>query len=397
MPGQRLPLQNLPYGRWRRPGEAAWHLGVAIGDQVLDLAEAGLLPHADMNRLMAASLARRRALRQALFEGLREGSPRQAAWAGALHPVAGLELGVPCEIGDYTDFYASIHHATTVGRQFRPEQPLLPNYSWVPIGYHGRASSIVASGQPVRRPVGQTRRPKARASPASAPAPGWTTSWSWACSSDAQCAGRGGGHPGRIPPVRRDPVQRLERACRPGSTSRWALPGQELRQHRLPWVVTLEAWRPARCSGRTTSPRPALPQRRGQPAAWRWTSCWRSGCRPRRMGRRPRGERLSTSNAADAFWTPAQLLTPHGQRLQPAQRRPAGHRHALGAHPEQGGSLLELSAGGKQPLLLSNGEQRSFLEDGDTVILRGFCQRPGWRRIGLGECRGTVLPARAPR
>jgi fumarylacetoacetase len=163
-PDSDFPLQNLPYGRWRRPGETAWHLGVAIGDQVLDLAEAGLLPHADMNRLMAAPLAERRPA-----PGPVRGPARRQPAAGGLGrraaPVAGLELGVPCEIGDYTDFYASIHHATTVGRQFRPEQPLLPNYSWVPIGYHGRASSIVASGQPVRRPVGQTRPPEGQSQP----------------------------------------------------------------------------------------------------------------------------------------------------------------------------------------------------------------------------------------
>jgi fumarylacetoacetase len=401
-----FPLQNLPYGRWRRPGEAAWHLGVAIGDQVLDLAEAGLLPHADMNRLMAAPLAERRALRQALFEGLREGSPRQAAWAGALHSVAGLELGVPCEIGDYTDFYASIHHATTVGRQFRPEQPLLPNYSWVPIGYHGRASSIVASGQPVRRPVGQTRPPEGQSQPRFGPS----------ARLDYELElGLFVGTPNALGEAVdiRDAESHLfgvtlfnDWSARDLQAWEYQPLGPFLAKNFAstvsPWVVTLEALAPFRAPLRRPDNQPApLPylsdednQRHGALdivlEVWLQTPAMRAAGHA--------GDRLSTSNAADTFWTPAQLLTHHtvnGCNLRSGDLLGTGT--LSGPTPEQGGSLLELSAGGKQPLLLSNGEQRSFLEDGDTVILRGFCQRPGWRRIGLGECRGTVLPARTPR
>jgi fumarylacetoacetase len=158
-PQTDFPVQNLPLGRFRSPGAGHWHIGVAIGDQVLDLEAAGLVDHGDMNRLMSAPIDVRRALRKALSEGLRSSSALEGPWRAALVAQSQIEMGVPCRIGDYTDFYASIHHATTVGKQFRPDNPLLPNYKWVPIGYHGRASSIIASGQSFRRPVGQKRRP----------------------------------------------------------------------------------------------------------------------------------------------------------------------------------------------------------------------------------------------
>lgn len=405
-PDSDFPLQNLPYGRWRRPGETAWHLGVAIGDQVLDLAEAGLLAHADMNRLMAAPQAERRALRQALFEGLREGSPQQAAWARALHPVAGLELGVPCEIGDYTDFYASIHHATTVGRQFRPEQPLLPNYSWVPIGYHGRASSIVASGQPVRRPVGQTRPPEGQSQPRFGPS----------ARLDYELElGLFVGAPNALGEAV-DLAQAEAHLFGVTLFNDWSARDLQAWEYQplgpflaknfastvSPWVVTLEALAPFRAPLQRPDNQPApLPylssaDNQQQGALDIVLEVWLQTAAMRAAGHA--GDRLSTSNAADAFWTPAQLLTHHtvnGCNLRSGDLLGTGT--LSGPAPEQGGSLLELSAGGKQPLSLSNGEQRSFLEDGDTVILRGFCQRPGWRRIGLGECRGTVLPARTPR
>ncbi|KAB0583967.1 fumarylacetoacetase [Ideonella dechloratans] len=405
-PDSDFPLQNLPYGRWRRPGETAWHLGVAIGDQVLDLAEAGLLAHADMNRLMAAPLAERRGLRLALFEGLRECSPQQAAWARALHPVAGLELGVPCEIGDYTDFYASIHHATTVGRQFRPEQPLLPNYSWVPIGYHGRASSIVASGQPVRRPVGQTRPPEGQSQPRFGPS----------ARLDYELElGLFVGSPNALGEAV-DLAQAETHLFGVTLFNDWSARDLQAWEYQplgpflaknfastvSPWVVTLEALAPFRAPLQRPDNQPApLPylssaDNQQQGALDIVLEVWLQTAAMRAAGHA--GDRLSTSNAADAFWTPAQLLTHHtvnGCNLRSGDLLGTGT--LSGPAPEQGGSLLELSAGGKQPLQLSNGEQRSFLEDGDTVILRGFCQRPGWRRIGLGECRGTVLPARTPR
>ena len=155
-----FPIQNLPFGRFRQAGSAqAWRIGVAIGDQALDLKTTGLITTDDMNTLMAMSAAERQELRTAISDGLREGSPKQAEWQDALLTQSALEMAVPCRIGDYTDFYTGIHHATTVGKLFRPDAPLLPNYKWIPIGYHGRASSIGVSGQSFHRPLGQTKGP----------------------------------------------------------------------------------------------------------------------------------------------------------------------------------------------------------------------------------------------
>ena len=138
-PVSDFPIQNLPFGRFRASGDAHWRIGVAIGDQVLDVVRAGLVATHDMARLMQLEPAARRELRRQLSSGLARGSAAQARWRDALVPMARVRLGLPCRIGDYTDFYTSVHHATTVGKQFRPENPLLPNYKWVPIGYHGRA------------------------------------------------------------------------------------------------------------------------------------------------------------------------------------------------------------------------------------------------------------------
>ncbi|MDB5893052.1 MAG: fumarylacetoacetase, partial [Rhodoferax sp.] len=163
-PGTDFPLQNLPYGRFQAAGSTngdSWRLGVAIGDQVLDLRAVSLVDHADMHRLMNQPRPALRALRRQISDGLREGSTAAPRFATALCPQADVRMGLPCEIGDYTDFYTSIHHATTVGKQFRPDNPLLPNYKWVPIGYHGRASSIGVSGQTFPRPLGQTKAPDA--------------------------------------------------------------------------------------------------------------------------------------------------------------------------------------------------------------------------------------------
>jgi fumarylacetoacetase len=147
-PGTDFPIQNLPFGRFRKAGESgALRIGVAIGDQILDLAAAGLIDTDDMNRLMTASSDERRRLRQAISMFLRDGKVDQKG-RDCLVAQSDVEMGLPCQIRDYTDFYTSIHHATTVGKQFRPENPLLPNYKWVPIGYHGRASSIGVSGTP---------------------------------------------------------------------------------------------------------------------------------------------------------------------------------------------------------------------------------------------------------
>ena len=160
-PATDFPIQNLPLGRFRRDPTSPWQLGVAIGDQIVDLQQAGLVQPPDANALIGAGKDQRAALRKALSDGLRAGSLQQSRLQAALVPQSEVALGLPCEIRDYTDFYTSVHHATTIGKQFRPDNPLLPNYKWVPIGYHGRASSIVASGASFRRPRGQLKAPDA--------------------------------------------------------------------------------------------------------------------------------------------------------------------------------------------------------------------------------------------
>jgi fumarylacetoacetase len=404
-PRTDFPIQNLPFGRFRVAGEA-WRIGVAIGDQVLDLQAAGLIDHADMNRLMQQGASARRALRQALSEGLRSGAPQRAAWGVALVQQSAVELGLPCQIGDYTDFYTSIHHATTVGRQFRPDNPLLPNYKWVPIGYHGRASSIGASGQSFRRPWGQTR-------PATAPE-GSAPNFGPSRRLDYELElGIFIGQPNALgEPVAMDDAEaHVFGLALFNDWSARDLQGWEYQplgpflaknfaSTVSPWVVTLDALAPFRQPFTRPEGDPApLPYldsaaNRGQGAigiqleVWLQTAAMRAAQHP--------GDRISTSNYADAYWTLAQLVAHHtvnGCNLQPGDLLGSGT--LSGPAPEQGGSLLELSNGGKAPITLSNGEQRSFLEDGDTVILKAYCERPGARRIGFGECRGTVLPARS--
>lgn len=161
-PGCDFPIQNLPFGRYRHIGaDEDFKIGVAIGDQILDLQGTGLIDSPDMNALMALDTAARRCLRRNISQGLAQGSAQQQAWSKLLTPQNAAEMAVPCRIGGYTDFYTGIHHATSVGTLFRPDQPLMPNYKWVPIGYHGRSSSIRVSGQTFRRPRGQTKAPDA--------------------------------------------------------------------------------------------------------------------------------------------------------------------------------------------------------------------------------------------
>ena len=403
-----FPIQNLPFGRFRVAGSDDWRIGVAIGDQILDLQAAGLVESADMNRLMSQSPEARRAMRTALSEGLRAGSALGARWKAALVPQSAVEMGLPCAIGDYTDFYTSIHHATTVGKQFRPDNPLLPNYKWVPIGYHGRASSIGVSGQTFHRPWGQTR-------PATAPE-GTPPNFGPCRRLDYELElGIFVGRPNALG----DSVS-IERAEEHvfGLTlfNDWSardIQGWEYQplgpflaknfaSTVSPWMVTLEALAPFRQPFRRPEGDPApLPYldsaaNRDQGAIDITLEVWLQTAAMREAGHA--GDRVSTSNYTDAYWTIAQLVAHHtvnGCNLQAGDLLGSGT--LSGPKPEQGGSLLELSNGGKQALTLSNGEQRTFLEDGDTVILKAHCERPGARRIGFGECRGTVLPAREPK
>ena len=401
-PATDFPIQNLPFGRFRRGAGLDWRIGVAIGDQVLDLEAAGLIDHPDMHRLMAESPASRGALRLALSRGLRDGSPQRARFAEAMLAQREVELGLPCTIGDYTDFYTGIHHATTVGQLFRPDNPLLPNYKWVPIGYHGRSTSIVASGQHFHRPMGQLM-PAGAAAPVLAP----TARLDYELELGI-FIGRGNALGEPVPVAEGE-----GHVFGVGLLNDWSARDVQAWEYQplgpflaknfattlSPWIVTLEALAPfrapfARPEG-DPQPLPYLDAPAVREAGmvditlevWLQTATMREAGLP--------AEKLSASNFRDAYWAIAQLVAHHtvnGCNLGTGDLFGSGTISGPGAG--QAGSLLELSRGGRQPLTLVNGETRSFLEDGDTVILRGHCERPGARRIGFGDCAGTVLPAR---
>jgi fumarylacetoacetase len=404
--GCDFPIQNLPFGRFRAAGsDEPFRIGVAIGDQVLDLKAAGLVDTGDMNALLDQAPAERQALRAAISDGLREGSSKQAAWAAALHAQSAVELTVPCRIGDYTDFYTGIHHATTVGRLFRPDQPLMPNYKWVPIGYHGRASSIGVSGQRFRRPQGQTRAPGA--DPAQPPDFGPSKRLDYELELGF-VVGRGNalGDPVTIG----EAEQHLfgvtlfnDWSARDIQAWEYQPLGPFLSKSFAstisPWIVTMEALAPFRAPLQRPAgdpqPLPYLDSASNRAAGglditlevWLQTAKMREAGAP--------AVRLTRGNAAEAaYWSAAQLLAHHtvnGCNLQPGDLLGSGT--LSGPQPEQAGSLLELTLGGKNPVTLPNGERRTFLEDGDTLSLRGYCERAGAVRIGLGEVSGTVLAA----
>jgi len=401
--GCDFPIQNLPFGRFRPTGSSeGFRIGVAIGDQVLDLKAAGLIDTDDMNVLLGWDVARRQALRAALSEGLREGSPRQEAWGRALVAQSAIELAVPCRIGDYTDFYTGIHHAMTVGSLFRPDQPLMPNYKWVPIGYHGRASSIGVSGQRFKRPQGQTKAPDA-----AAPSFGPSKRLDYELELGF-IVGKGNalGEPIAIADAERHlfGVTLLnDWSARDLQAWEYQPLGPFLAKNFAttlsPWIVTMEALAPFRAKFERPQgdpqPLPYLdsPDNRDHGALDITLEVWVQTAKMREAGEG--AVRLTRGHTTEAaYWTAAQLVTHHtvnGCNLQPGDLLGSGT--LSGPKPDEAGSLLELTLGGKQPVTLPNGERRTFLEDGDTLILRGYCERTGAVRIGLGEVSGTVLAA----
>jgi fumarylacetoacetase len=402
--GTDFPIQNLPFGRFRQATDMDWRIGIAIGDQVLDLRRAGLVESHDMNVLMRLAPDVRRDIRRALSTGLKRGSGKETRWREALVPMARAEMGLPCRIGDYTDFYVGIHHATAVGRLFRPDNPLLPNYKWVPIGYHGRASTINVSGRDFRRPVGQVKAADAEV-PQVIP------------SRRLDFELELGVFIGRPNPQGQPiPIEQAEEhvfgltlfndwSARDIQAWEYQPLGPFLSKNFAstvsPWIVTMEALAPFR----SPFSRPA-----GDPQPLPYLDCAANreqGAididldvllqtpRMREAGVEP--QRISRSNFAEAaYWTIAQLVVHHtvnGCSL--ANGDLFGTGTLSGASPSAAGSLLELTAGGKQPVVLAGGEQRTFLEDGDAVVLLGQCHRAGYRSIGFGECRAMVLAAPA--
>ena len=400
-PATDFPIQNLPFGRFRANDDMDWRIGVAIGDQVLDLRRAGVIEMTDMNLLIRLSPEARLALRRSISEGLRAGNSKASAFRAALVPQAEVNLGLPCTIGDYTDFFIGIHHATMVGKLFRPDNPLLPNYKWVPIGYHGRASSINVSPATFRRPNGQRR-----GADDSKPEFGPTTRLDYELELGL-IIGR--------PNAQGVPIN-IEHAedhlfgvtlfndwsARDIQAWEYQPLGPFLAKNFAstvsPWMVTMEALAPFRKPFKRPAgdpePLPYLDSaaNREQGAIDIELEVWLQTAKMQATGHA--GDRLSRSNFTNGYWTAAQLVAHHtvnGCNLSNGDLFGSGT--LSGPNADQGGSLLELSQGGKQPIRLSNGETRTFLEDGDTVILRGYCNREGFRQIGFGECRGTVLPA----
>ena len=411
-PATDFPIQNLPFGVFRTGGAAA--ICVAIGDRILDLrrcAADGLmsdvakeirdaLADATLNRLMALGRPAARTLRSALAGLLEAGNAAAEKRATSLmHPIYGAELLLPVRIGDYSDFYASIHHATNVGSMFRPDNPLLPNYKYVPIGYHGRASSIVVSGTPVARPSGQTRD-----DPNAPPTFGPSKRLDYELELGAYVgAGNEMGSP--IPITRAE--EHLWGVC---LVNDWSARDLQTWEYQplgpflaksfattvSPWVVTLDALEPFR------TPAPTRPA--GDPAPLPYLSGEANTSRGgldltlevwlRSATMRERGldaMLVSRGSFAAMYWTLAQLLTHHtsnGCNLRPGDLIASGT--VSGPTVESRGCLLERAWRGTEPLELPDGERRAFLQDGDEVLLRGYAERDGARRVGLGECRGMI-------
>lgn len=420
-PGGDFPIQNLPFGLFRRSGsQEPLRCGVAIGDQILDLcaavasgelplsseaheaARSALVGQGALNALMAAGPLVWSALRLGLSRSLRAGAGQQAQLRRWLLPVAEAELAVPAHIGDYTDFYTSIYHATTVGRLFRPNQPLLPNYQWIPIGYHGRSSSIGISGQQFARPWGQQAPMEGTAPPTLGPSLRLDYELELGIFIGA------GNPPGSCISVDQADAHVFgvcllnDWSARDLQTWESQPLGPFLAKNFAttisPWIVTLEALEPYRSpwtrAASDPQPLPYLdaPSLRERGAIDIELQVQLQTDTMRRSGQPPLA--LSLSNFRDCYWSVAQMIAHHtinGCNLRPGDLLGSGTQS--GPQPEAAGSLLELTRGGRERLRLPNGEQRGFLEDGDTIILRGWCERAGAARIGLGEAVGRVLPA----
>ena len=413
-----FPIQNLPFGVFSRKGDAERRVGVAIGDQIVDIGEslsanlwtgkardvARWCDRPNLNELMEAPRDSLSEFRARLSE-LLSGTPGDTSVInplppGALVPMSEAEMFVPAQIGDYTDFYASIYHATNVGKIFRPDNPLFPNYKHVPIAYHGRASSIVISGTDVTRPKGQSV-----ASGSTTPTFGPTQMLDY----EAEVGfyvGRGTKLGETVPLEHAE--EHLFGICLVNDWSARDIQSWEYQPLGpflsknfattvSPWVVTWEALEPYRAPAffRPPSDPQPLPHLTSDKdrneggldlniEVYIRSMLMREG--------RLRPFRLSAASLADMYWTPAQMLTHHasnGCNLQPGDLFASG----TVSGPESGsqGCLLELTRRGANPIVLPTGEERKFLHDGDEIIMRAYFQREGSARIGLGECSGLIV------
>lgn len=407
-----FPIQNLPLGVFSSQGSTP-RIGVAIGDAIFDVAaasRAGLFPSVDaavlqapnLNELFAQGAEVRHQVRRRASELLSEGGPERDVVSSAIVPAANCRLHVPAAIGDYTDFYAGIHHALNVGRQFRPDQPLLPNYKYVPIGYHGRASSVVASGEPVRRPSGQRKA-------ATDPEPSVGSSARLDFELELGVWIGPGNSLGR-PVAIADAPSQIAGYCLLNDWSARDLQAWEYQPlgpflsksfatSISPWVVTPEALAPFR------RPQPRRPE--GDPAPLPYLNDLADQAagainleievsltteQSRMAGHA--AHVISRSNTLHMYWTVAQLVTHHtsnGCNLRPGDLLGSGTIST----PTAGGfgSLLEITEGGRTPLVLPWGESRTFLIDGDEIVMRARASGHGAASIGFGEVRARILPA----
>jgi len=414
-----FPLANLPLGVFSRDGDAP-RGGVAIGNFIVDLrtaCETGLFQGmaldaaqaasaSSLNRFFALGAAPRKALRGALQALLGEGSAQRerlhAMGEALLQPMERCQMHLPARVGDYTDFYVGIHHATNVGKLFRPDNPLLPNYKYVPIGYHGRASTIDVSGADVRRPNGQTL-PAGASEPVFGPSKRLDYELElgiWIGPGNARgeaiAIGQAGDHVAGFCLLNDWSARDLQaweyQPLGPFLSKSFATSVS-------PWVVTPEALEPFRCA------QPQRPDGDPQPLPYLLDA------RDQEHGAldielevllltdamRDKGlppQRIALSSTGAMYWTVAQMVAHHsvnGCSLQPGDLFGSGT--LSGSTPDSLGSLLEITAGGKQPLELASGETRTFLENGDEIILKARCRRDGYAPIGFGECRGRVVPA----
>lgn len=419
--GADFPIQNLPFGVFRAKGGAgAPRVGVAIGKEVLDLAAcvgvvefygaaaaaARACAEPTINRLLETGPDGWAALRQRLHALLRADSPEAGGnkrrLAGRLFAQADVALFKPVAVGDYTDFYASIDHATNVGKLFRPANPLLPNYKYVPIGYHGRASSIVVSGTPVKRPRGQVRK-------SASTMPSFEASARLDYELEVGFL-VGAGNTLGTPIVIDDAPRHVFGCCLLNDWSArdiqaWEYQplgpflGKSFATTISGWIVTLDALAPFRV--------PVLRRPEGDPAPLPYLSSasdqtaggidviLEASLSSREMRERAIAPvRVSRSRLSHLYWTMAQMVAHHtsnGCNLRTGDLLATGT--VSGTTADSRGCLLELTQNGAEPVDLPGGGKRAFLEDGDEVTLRGYCERPGFRRIGFGECRGVVLSA----
>lgn len=423
--GTDFPLQNLPFAVFRRAHtDQNFRCGVAIGDQVIDLAalhqinvshaakgsslfgvhtsvalQAASQPR--LNGLMALGQTYWHSLRVDLFDALTMGSSHQSHIQACLIPMSEVQYSLPAQIGDYTDFYTSIYHATNIGKQFRPDNPLLPNYKWVPIGYHGRASSILISGHDFHRPKGQIKAPDAE-QPKLAP------------SQRVDIELELGVFVGQGNPLGQaidlnHASEHVFGLCLLNDWSARDIQGWEYQPLGpflsknfattiSPWVVTLEALAPYRgpVNRPESDPDPLPYLDSPENRQWGAYDIELKVALQTPMMRQAglAAAKVSQTSYKHAYWSLAQMVTHHTVNGCPLVAGDLlGTGTLSGPTLDQAGAFIELTQGGNHPITLPNGESRTFLQDGDTVTLTGWCTREGYATIGFGSCVGTVLPA----